>query len=58
MLFAACSSPQNKQSRCAHSLQEKKILQEIDSYSGRSSNGDLVDALFDDVLKSDTALAL
>lgn len=54
--FVACSEPPPPQPELPKALQEPSLVDEVAEYSGRGSGRDLVDALFADVLKSDTAL--
>lgn len=52
----ACSTPVAEDPQLPKALQEPGIVDKMDTYSGRSGGEDLVDALFEDVLESDTAL--
>lgn len=57
LLLAGCSSPQEKPDEVPAALQDPDVVQDIKgSLSGRGYSKDLVDALFADVLKQDTAL--
>lgn len=55
-LMAACSEPPPPQPELPKALQEPSLVDEVAEYSSRGSSRDLVEALFADVLKSDTAL--
>lgn len=54
--LAACGEPPPAEPAVPKALQEPTLVDEVSEYSGRGSSRDLVEALFDDVLKSDTAL--
>ena len=54
--FAACGEPPHAEPAVPKALQEPTLVDEVSEYSGRGSSRDLVEALFADVLKSDTAL--
>lgn len=54
--FIACSEPPPPQPELPKALQDPSLVDEVAEYSSRGSSRDLVEALFADVLKSDTAL--
>lgn len=55
--LVACSAPKEKEDELPTALQDPDVVQEIKgSLSGRGYGKDMVDALFADVLKQDTAL--
>lgn len=55
-LMSGCSEPPPPQPELPKALQEPSLVDEVAEYSSRGSSRDLVEALFADVLKSDTAL--
>lgn len=57
LLFLSCASSPEQQPEVPTALQEDDMIGDIKgSFSGRGYGNDLVDALFADVLKGDTAL--
>jgi hypothetical protein len=57
LALVACSGPPQEQPAVPEALQQDGVIGDIKgSLSGRSYGKDLVDALFEDVLKNDTAL--
>lgn len=54
--LAACSAPRTEEPQVPKALQEPGVMDDLKSYSGRSGNYDLVEALFEEALKSDSTL--